>query len=141
MVVLAAPLALAGCPDRLAYLGGDCSDPVGDGGDPRTLPRACAVIDAGPDVDDGCVGGECVGVPGDWSGPTWLWFGPKEQAPACEGESFYEGYADFMSPGICEVCTCQPPTGSVAFAAGGGNSFSVSRHRRTDSLISSRRTT
>ena len=114
LALLAAPLALAGCPDRIAYLGGDCSDPVGDGGDPRTLPRACAVIDAGPDVDDGCVGGECVRVPGQWSGPTWLWSGPKEQAPVCDGDSFYEGYADFVGGGACEICTCQPPTGTCA---------------------------
>jgi hypothetical protein len=114
MVVLAAPLALAGCPDWTAYLGGDCGALVGMEGDPQTVPRACASEDAGSHADNGCVEGECVEAPGGWSGPTWLWFGPKEQAPDCEGESFYEGYTDFVSAGLCEVCTCQPPTGSCS---------------------------
>ena len=105
------PLAAAGCPDNVAYLGGDCSDPVGHGGDPQALPRACPVADAGPEAGGDC---ECVQVPGFWYGPTWLWYGPVGQAPKCDGESFYEGYADFASGGTCEVCTCEPPTGSCA---------------------------
>jgi hypothetical protein len=114
LALLAAPLVLAGCPDWTAYLGGECGSLVGMKGDLQTAPRACVDEDAGPHTNNGCVGGECVEAPGGWSGPTWLWFGPKEQAPACEGESFYEGYGDFVSAGLCEACTCQPPTGSCA---------------------------
>jgi hypothetical protein len=112
LALLAAPLVLAGCPDWTAYLGGECGSLVGMKGDPQLSRPACPGDDAGP--DNGCVGGECVGVSAGWFGPTWLWVGPKEQAPPCEGESYYEGFADFTSAGLCEVCTCQPPTGTCA---------------------------
>lgn len=111
LALLATPLALAGCPDRTMYLAAQCSDPVGVGDDPAQLPRGCAVEDAGADGGEGC---ECVQVPGKWSGPTWLWYGSMEQAPTCDGDSFYEGYADFVGGGACELCTCEPSTGSCA---------------------------
>ena len=104
-------VALTGCPDRTMYLAAQCSDPVGVGDDPAQLPRGCPVEDAGTDGGAGC---ECVQVPGTWSGPTWLWYGSPQQAPSCGGESLFEGYTDFVGGGACEICTCEPPTGSCA---------------------------
>jgi hypothetical protein len=111
LALLAAPLALAGCPDWTAYLGGDCGSLVGMEGDPQLSRPGCPGDDAGADGGEGC---ECVQVPGNWFGPTWLWYGLAEQAPSCEGESFFEGYTDFIGGGACEICTCEPSTGSCA---------------------------
>jgi hypothetical protein len=51
LALLAAPLALAGCPDWNMYLPAQCSDPVGVRDNPSQLPRACPVEDAGADGD------------------------------------------------------------------------------------------
>jgi hypothetical protein len=107
LVLLAAPLAVGSCSDWTMYLAAQCSDPVGVGDDPSQLPRACSTDDAG----SAC---ECVGVPSFWNGPTWLWQGATEQAPSCDGDSFYVGYTDFVGGGACELCTCASPTGTCA---------------------------
>ncbi|MFO0755530.1 MAG: hypothetical protein U0359_03515 [Byssovorax sp.] len=109
LLVVVLPLAASGCPGWTVYLGGYCpEDGAGD------APLLCRRPDAGAPDDNGCRGGECVGLPAGWFGPTWLWSGPEEQAPACDGDAYYEGRADFVGGGACEVCTCLPPEGSCA---------------------------
>lgn len=99
-------------------IGYDCDPTVYDeghlGADGK--PDFCHRRDL-PDAGGCAVGSSCTKAPLHWDGPTLLWSGPTGKAPDCPTGATgiaWEGHADLVAPTACDVCTCEPPTGSCA---------------------------
>ncbi|WP_437550944.1 hypothetical protein WME97_08290 [Sorangium sp. So ce367] len=69
--------------------------------------------------DETACAGDCVPpAPLGWFGPALLWFGPRDQVPACPAAApnvGYEGFADLApAPLACASCLCDPPEAATA---------------------------
>ncbi|WP_437744820.1 hypothetical protein WMF39_07265 [Sorangium sp. So ce1504] len=69
--------------------------------------------------DETACAGDCVPpAPLGWFGPALLWFGPRDQVPACPAAApnvGYEGFADLApAPLACASCLCDPPDAATA---------------------------
>jgi hypothetical protein len=103
----------------------DCANPDKGHKDANWEPDPCHFNDSDGGTDGGtdaggepsCEVGEFVHWSHGWDSPSWVWIGPEDQAPECpQGPTSisYEGRTDLVASPVCEVCTCEPPTGSCA---------------------------
>jgi hypothetical protein len=111
-------VVLAGC--GVNYLNWEytCENADPDHLGPDGEPDPCHDRDVGGAPR--CDVGEFVHWKVQWEAPTLLWVGPEDQAPECPWgltSVSYEGHADLVAPGLCEACTCEPPTGSCALSS------------------------
>ncbi|WP_437976987.1 hypothetical protein WMF11_07710 [Sorangium sp. So ce295] len=89
---------------------------AGDGGDGGGGEGGGAGTGGG---DETACAGNCVPpAPLGWFGPALLWFGPRDQVPACPAAApnvGYEGFADLApAPLACAACLCDPPDAAAA---------------------------
>ena len=115
-------VALAGCNKYMDFY--SCLHPDRGHRDANNNPDPCHENDPEPGenahAEPRCDVGEFAHWSYLWESPTLLWIGPEDQAPGCpRGPTTisYEGHTDLVAPATCEVCTCEPPTGSCTLSS------------------------
>lgn len=102
--------ALGGCRIVNLDVGYTCHDPDRGHLGPDGLPDPCHERD--PKAGE-CQEGACEPVPEGWEGPWLVWHGSDGIPSTCPHDAPFAGwhYGDFIDPGGCPFCTCEPSSG------------------------------